>query len=389
MKVYHQTGFRFIWNIDSYIQGVGDGLIFSPVNISSDELESIDESIKKSSFLDPQLYLPSQEKGQLITYNYFPLNFIPGFTTIALHSQQDMLAKECVDIQVRNDFEYIVIPCRYYDEFPTNYFDNQTEFYIDPFCKYISTLDLAKKILITVVVKPIMLTDVAKRDDILNWITSQQNIDGIYLIFENNFLTKQIKDVDFLFGALQFIDLIKFNGLEVHIGYCNVEGLLYSAANPDSITIGSYENLRHFKVKRFEVVEKQQMKGPNARIYSGLLCQWIDYSYLASLKALYPNYNLMLEDSDFKLAMFEASYKWHFSKPQPYKHFFKVFYDQTKLLPVNQDDRIPYLKTLFSKAIDEFEIIKNKVRLDPDSDGSHLYIWLNVLSMYEDFKNNS
>ena len=32
MKVYHQLGFRYNWNIDSLNNGVGDGVIFSPVN---------------------------------------------------------------------------------------------------------------------------------------------------------------------------------------------------------------------------------------------------------------------------------------------------------------------------------------------------------------------
>ena len=57
MKVYHQTGFRQNWNIESFQQGVGDGLIYSPINLDADKLLHLDNSIKQTGFLDPQLYL--------------------------------------------------------------------------------------------------------------------------------------------------------------------------------------------------------------------------------------------------------------------------------------------------------------------------------------------
>ena len=38
MKVYHQLGFRYQWNIDCLESGIGDGLIFSPINIDSEKL---------------------------------------------------------------------------------------------------------------------------------------------------------------------------------------------------------------------------------------------------------------------------------------------------------------------------------------------------------------
>ena len=61
MKVYHQTGHRFRWNIDSFIDDkTGSGLIFSPVNIDSKKWLNTPNEIKKVSFFDPQLYLPKE-----------------------------------------------------------------------------------------------------------------------------------------------------------------------------------------------------------------------------------------------------------------------------------------------------------------------------------------
>ena len=65
MKVYHQTGFRQNWNIESFQQGVGDGLIYSPINLDADKLLHLDNSIKQTGFLDPQLYLLNEAKGTI------------------------------------------------------------------------------------------------------------------------------------------------------------------------------------------------------------------------------------------------------------------------------------------------------------------------------------
>jgi hypothetical protein len=110
MKVYHQTGFRLNWNIDCFQQKVGDGLIFSPINIDADKLIQLDNSLKETSFLDPQLYLLNETKGTLDTYPYFPGNIKPDYSTPDLDDSNQVLAQLCIDYQLKNNFEYVVIP---------------------------------------------------------------------------------------------------------------------------------------------------------------------------------------------------------------------------------------------------------------------------------------
>ena len=215
MRVYHQTGFRENWNRDSFIDGVGDGLIFSPINIDADKLSGLDEEVKKTGFLDPQLYLLNEAKGTLHTYPYFPGNLIPDFTTPDLDNSHLQMAKLCVDYQVSNNFEYLVIPVRYFSDIPTSYFSQSTEYFVNPFCDYVRENKISKNILLSVIVKPIMLADVEKRNEVLNWITGQQHTQGVYLIFENSFNSKQIKDFDFLLNALRLIRILKENQLEL------------------------------------------------------------------------------------------------------------------------------------------------------------------------------
>lgn len=383
MKVYHQLGFRYNWNNDSFKSNIGDGLIFSPVNIEADKLKELDSQLKKNSFLDPQLYLLNVAKGELDTYPFFPGKLASNFMTVDLHETNSKLAQICVDFQFENNFEYIIIPTRYYEDYPTNYFMQSTEFFVTPFCNYVKKKNIDRKVLLSVIVKNIMLIDEEKRNEVLNWITSHQNISGVYLIFEDNFTSKQIKDFDFLYNALKLISILKYNELEVHIGYSNTEGLLYSIAMPDSVSMGSYENLRSFSIKRFQDLGKSTMRSPNARLYSSKLLQWIDYQYIGAMKKLIPDYETFFDDSDYKPLMFKPDFKWHFAKPEPYKHYFYVFNKQVKSLPNGQRDRIDYIQEKLKEATTLFKRIEERVLLDEDSDGSHLPTWYNVINAFK------
>ncbi len=383
MKVYHQTGFRDKWNMESFLNGVGNGLIFSPINIDADKLLALETRLKSTSFLDPQLYLLNDAKGALDTYPYFPGNLKPEFSTPDLDNSHIELAKFCVDYQISNGFEYLVIPTRYYADNPSTYFIQSTDYFVSPFCNYVTEKGSEKKILLSVIVKAIMLTDEEKRNEVLNWITGHQSIQGVYLIFENSFSNKQIKDFDYLLNALRFISVLKKNQLEVHLGYTNTEAILYSVAMPDSVTIGSYENLRSFGIKRFQDLDKSQMRAPNARLYSSLLLQWVSYEYIQAMEKLIPNYVDFFDYSEFQPLMFKPTFKWHFAKAEPYKHYFYVFDIQIKGLPKVQDDRIEILKEMIKNALALFKVIESKVFLDDDSDGSHLPTWYNVINAFQ------
>ncbi len=382
MKVYHQTGFRLNWNIDCFQLKVGDGLIFSPINIDADKLIQLDNSLKETSFLDPQLYLLNEAKGTLDTYPYFPGNIKPDYSTPDLDNSNQILAQLCIDYQLKNNFEYVVIPTRYYVDNPTTYFLQTGDYFVSPFIDYIRAQGITKKILQSVIVKTIMLTDEEKRNETLNWITGQQ-FDGVYLIFEDNATGKQIKDFEFLFNALKFIHILKMNGMEVHLGYNNTEAILYSIAMPDSVSIGSYENLRSFGIKRFQDLENGPMRAPRARLYSSLLLQWIDYQYIDAMSKLIVNYENYFDDSEYKPLMFKPDYNWQFMKPEPYKHYFYVFNNQIKALPETQLERIESLKANIRQSMNLFRTIEETVLLDDDSNGSHLPNWFNVINAFQ------
>ena len=387
MKLYHQTGFRYQWNIQSLLEdNSGDGLILSPVNIELNKIYEMPYEIKSTSFFDPQFYLPKDAKNKLSTYNFFPANLVENFQTTDFDDIKEKVAKECIDFQIDNNFKYVVIPTRYFDEVTSVLYNQLMSYYIDPFLSYYKKLSIKTEILLTFIVKQAHITNDENFNFLLNWLTSIDDLSGFYLIFENNFTSKQIKDPNYLFNVLKLINVLKSNDFIVNIGYNDIEGILYSVANPDSISMGSYENLRRFGIKRFTTIPKQKQNAPIARLYSGKLFQFIDYRYIDSILSMYENGKNVFEDSKYKPLMFKPEYNWHFQKPEPYKHFFLIFREQIRNLPFSFSERIDFLKIAFKNAIGLFnEIIDSGVYLDENSGGSHLNFWLTALNRYEKY----
>jgi hypothetical protein len=339
--------------------------------------------VRSRSFFDPQLYLPHDEKNHLATYEYFPTKIRAGFTTTDFDSIKDEIAEKCVQMQIELDFEYVVIPSRYFDPVPSNDLEQQTEAFVTPFIKAKRQSGSKKQTLLTCILNESKVLDETQRNDFLNWVTSLDGIDGIYLLLLNSSSTKMIKNPDYLSEVMYIIDVLHSNGIGVNLGYTNVEGLLYSIAFPDSITCGSYENLRRFGIKRFVDEEAKDQRGPNARLYSATLLQWIEYGYVAAIQKLYPRWDEVFTDSRYKPLIFSPTFKWHFQKPELYKHFFLLYSHQTQQLNDEKDGRRKMLIEMVNDAIERFKSIQSVVHLDENSDGSHLYHWLNAIALYD------
>ena len=368
MKVYHQVGHNYKWNIDSYNDGYGDGLILSPVNIESDKLLSLPETTRRNSFLDPQMYLLGTERASISSYPFFPGNIKAGFTTTDLDTSNTQIAQLCTDYQLNAQMKYVVIPTRYLDATPTKYLEQMTRGFVVPFLDYKEQHGIDAPYLLTVVVKQSILTTEELRDELLNWMTGIQGIAGFYLIFDNDYQSKQIKDFNYLKNALFFIHVLKMNAFEVHIGYTNTEGLLFSAAMPDSVSIGSYENLRNFRISRFEAADGKKKHSPNPRLYSTKLLQWVEYNYIQSMEQMVPDYEQYFDNSAYRPLMFTPTFKWHFMKSELYKHYFEVFSKQAGCLPDIQAERIENIKAQIQAALRCYREIKRYILLDEDSD---------------------
>lgn len=386
MKLYHQTGHNFAWNIQSYENDkAGDGLIYSPLNISYDKLKHLDISLRNTSYFDPQLFLPSHGHKGLLTYDYFPTSVIDKYSSSDYENIKNEIAKRYIEMLTDLSFPHIIIPNKYMEIESSKYFDQVYDNFITPHCDLIPSNTSIDKYL-TVIINKTKLLDNEARDSILDWLTGLSEIDGVYLLFDIKRTSKQIKEADVLAEALFFIHVLKISRKKVIIGYSNSEGMLFSIANPDAITCGSYENLRNFSmtVKRFDEPDKKQQHGPNARLYSSILYQWIEYTYIGAIKRLYPNFNNIFSDSVYKPLMFEPTFKWHFQKSELYKHYFLELAKQVQAIPNDLSERKNELTLSFQNGISIYEEMNRcGILFDSESDGSHLFQWLNSIGIYE------
>ncbi len=389
MLLLHQTGNNYKWNIQSFTEDhIGDGLILSPINTSYKNLEALPKAIIEKSVFDPQLLMPSNGNGKLTTYPYFPTSILPSYRSTDYESIKKEIARQYTQMIIKLGFKKIIIPNRYSDIESSTYLENIQSNFIEPYCNEIpSSLKIAKYL--TIFVNKTRLIDDEARDTMLDWITGLSEIDGIYLIFDIKRTTKQIKDVDILAEALFFVKSVESSGKRVIIGFTNTEGILFSIAGPEAITCGSYENLRNFSmsISRFAKKEKEKKgrRGPNARLYSAVLIQWIEYNYVKALvKNRYSRLYEIFADSKYRPLFFEPTYNWHFGRSELYKHFFIEIDRQVKDLPDDLDERKNYLLSAIKNAITIYEdIAQSGILLDSDSNGTHLNGWFNAITIYD------
>ena len=391
IKVYHQLGFRENWNFEVFDKmDVGDGFIFSPVNLSQVKLEKLDSKYKVKGFLDPQCYYPEQRpKGKLLTYDYFPQNIAKTQQCTTEDFSKDgiryKIANKCIELQLKNNFEYLVIPFnRIMSSFPNTIIQKNNEKYIYPFIEEIKKFPEAsnKEILLTLIVNENQIRHLEARNEFLNWVTGIRNISGVYLIFQSDRNTKQIKNADILLGELLFIKTLIENGLKVFIGYTNTEALLYSIAFPTGVTLGSYENLRKFNEDRF-IENEKAARAPIARLYSNYLLNWIPAGTINSIRSLsLDEFDKLFDKNDERPYNLSNEFNWHFTKPELYKHYFISFNKQLKELPDQLDERIKHIEGLIDKALIYYR--ETLIAFDSESNGDHLIIWKEVIKQFKE-----
>ncbi len=402
IRIYHQCGFRYKWNTEiKNTDNVGDGFIISPLDMNMDILKNLDDKELETSFLDPQFY-----SLNLYRENYLSYKFLDEIDNIYDYSiQKNNIAKKCVDFQNNISFKYITIPTidfdlltleesysEIYDDIKSesddsSYFNSNSiktsllkKLILDPFTKYIVENRISKQVILTIIFND----EMAKNSDLFNsmlaTITNNEIISGIYLIPQNNRTFKRISDINFLIKILEFIHILRDNDLEVIIGYSDIESILYTVAGATAIPIGIYENLRKYDGLKFSNSDYNG-RGPNPRVFSNKLLQWIEYQYLPIIKSN-DDLTKYFEQNNYFQETQEKDYNWHFSKPQCYKHYMVSFTNLISQLPSNLDERYKYVDKLLEQANNAFNDLSNFMFFDNNSSGDHINKWRTALKSY-------
>lgn len=385
-KLYHQLGFRYQWNLESLqFDGVGDGVIVGPRYMEKSRVEALPEEVRKSSLFDPQFFLPATPRGSLATYTFFPNVVSGGFESSEYAEGASQRSAElCLRFQADLGFESFVIPTRYREGAPADFVESQSRLFVEPFLEAARGIS-SRRGLLQLILTEQMLKDTSFRNSLLNWVTGIEDLSGVYLIADVRRPHKQIDDIELLDGLLRFVFALRRNDMEVVLGYLNTEILLLLAADPTAVATGSYENLRMFSTTAFVDEEPTPRRGPNARLYISQLCQWVDTRYLGAIRRALRDADSFFDQTRYHAEMFQASYNWHFARPEPYKHYFQVIADQVRCLSqLSGLERVSAIRATLTSTLDRFRQLEAAgVILDSDSAGSHISAWLTELNLFE------
>jgi hypothetical protein len=387
MKILHQLGHNYIWNLDSYLKDkAGDGLIISPVDISLDELKHrFAPDVLRNSYFDPQLYMIKNLKPKLRTYPYVDFFNSTSITESELDGNKDNLAVKCTRFQYDNEFSAIIIPAQHMAEVTNQYFRSNVVNFRNPFIKSLIGELGMKPLYLTVILNNSDVLDEERCEKILNHFTSIPQIDGVYLIFDFQYSSKQIKDPKLLLEAMKFIHILRLSGLKIIVAYSNLEGLLYAFAGADAITMGSYENTRKFTHVKFQVKEQSMTSQPKLKVFVRKMLQWINLDYLTILKDD-ANFVGIFDDNIHFSWDYSSAKNWHLNQPGSYKHFFLSYSSLVKDLAGENSTRYDKYMLAIENAISLFKQFETEgVFLDPNQNEEHLYAWKTALNKFNNW----
>jgi hypothetical protein len=385
IKIYHQVGHNSNCNMDSFSEDhCGDGLILSPVHQSLPQVIELEGNLRRRSLFDPQFYLPNSPKAKLSTYPFFPDQISNGFSTMNFLLMAGDSARQCVEFQIAQEFEGIVIPARFVDQMASKYFENQEELTVRPFLRALAAAGVEKPVYLTVPITSAMLQDDGFQLQLLNWLTGFPELSGVYVLVADDRNTKQIRSEKFLFAYLKFAHEVAGTGLSVVLGHLNTESVMFSIIEGITLTFGSFENTRMFSLDKF-VDSEEERRGPKARIYLPKLLNWVRFEQAMQIRnenaALWEKVYTPTEHAD---RVISAGTEPTFNQSPLYMHHFECVNEQiTQLASVSVSQRFQNIRTQIKSAMDlHVEIADGFFDLDTHGNGEHLQPWLDAINRF-------
>ena len=340
--------------------------------------------MRKVSFFDPQYYLPNSQKSKLHSYDFFPEVIAAGFSTADYYLVALKSARLCIEFQVEQEYDRVVIPARYFSQMDPDYTEKQAAYTVLPFLKEAGRQKVKKPIYLTLPLTSHMIENATYRTTILNWVTSFPEIAGIYLIPDYARPTKQVLSKSFLDEMLKLLTEVQEVGLKVTVGYSNTESLLYLLTGDIDITMGAFENTRMFSLDKF-VESDEDRRGPKSRIYLPGLLNWIQFNEAKSLQSADAKlWAKVYRPTRFGDAALKQAMEPTFNQPVLYRHYFIAFAEQVAALKkLTRLDRYNTIRSWLKNAISLNEAISDiPIDFERHGRGDHLQQWLHVVNRY-------
>ena len=250
------------------------GLVLSPVDRSESGLSAgVRDFRQKGQFdiaLDPQLYCPQSERGQLPNHSYFPrdLDTADLSSDSWWHESVARLAAESGRLQVNAVCSPVVLPRKY----GPDYYARCRDVYS------MLTEELSGTAIRPMLTLCVAIKDLAEPADALRIasIITVDNPKAVYLVIEADVEPRrELVDTANLLSAMVLVSALENGGSQTLVSHCSSDMVLMKAAGASHCASGKFFNLRRFSRSRFD--ELQEGGG-------GQLPYWFEHSLLAFLR---------------------------------------------------------------------------------------------------------
>ena len=387
MEIYHQLGHNSKWNLDShFINGIGDGFIFSAYSYQYGKLGSNISGYKPNDYLpktliDHQFYGNKHSTGgKLESYPYHPINDRSSAGTCV--SGIDCIMAS-IDYQKSLKLNKIIIPCFYYSKDSIDH----TVDVLKRINKKVATIKNGEQFYMTLIFSDDQITDSEYVEKILRAATDMNiNYDGYYIASGASleYKKKISVNISYYSNLLSILKTLKIQGFKTILGYANWDALVFfSLVDIDGISIGTYENLRNFNVTRFT---EDAAGGPSKGwYYSEKLLNMVKAQQLGLVRTRKCIPLIANDKNIFSDVILQDEYDWNTHKPDVHKNYLLAVSRKLKELASHKD--LAARQNIMLNSIDSsrtlYESLENdhRVFLTDESADYHLGIWSSFLKM--------
>jgi hypothetical protein len=252
MSAYHQIG-HDSWNLvaEPELESFA-GLVLSPVNDDPATANRRLSEIRKSGrslevILDPQLYRPASDRGELMSWQHFDsaADTADPSDVSWWRRRGEALVFEAQRLGAHAVCTPLAIP-RVFDD----------SFYVGSVAVADAVAEISREARIDVLQTAIVHLDGLSTSDGVRRIASiltGSRIERVYLIlFDPTGPRRQRSDYATLTGAMELNGLLATAGTRVMVPYAGIDMVLWTAAGAEQTATGKFFNLRRFVPDRWE-----------------------------------------------------------------------------------------------------------------------------------------
>jgi hypothetical protein len=249
------------------------GAILSPLNYTPSETRQQISELKKAgkfAILDPYLYHPQSDKGQLPKWSYYPKDV----DTADLNSEKwwsplvNGVAKAAAEIGADAVCSPAIVPKTFSGDFYSHTIEHGNQLQ--------DALEGTKvQAFQTIVVNLPELTDANRVMTIASIISQSTTKDCVLAFISNVEPRRELADPEELKGGMRLISALAKGGQCVTVAFSSSDVVLWKAAGATNCATGKFFNLRRFTLSR--LIEDSSGGG-------GQLGYWFEESLLAFLR---------------------------------------------------------------------------------------------------------